>query len=154
MARSLNKAMLIGNLGSDPDVRTTSDGTKVVGFPVATNRAWIDRDGNQQERTEWHRIVGWGSLAEIAERYLTKGDRVYVEGEIQYRSYEDRDGTTRFVTEIRARELVMLGGREGNGSGDSSTPRQPEREAVTAGAAAATESFDSAGDLDDDDLPF
>src|SRR5690606_14017373 len=112
MARSLNKALLIGNLGSDPEIRTTTDGTKVAGLSVATNRNWTDREGQAQERTEWHRIVVWANLAEIAEQYLSRGDRVYIEGEIQYRSYEDRDGATRYVTEIRARELVMLGGRD------------------------------------------
>jgi single-strand DNA-binding protein len=86
MSRSLNKALLIGNLGSDPELRTTGDGTKVAGFSVATNRSWTDRDGQPQERTEWHRIVAWTNLADIAEKYLKKGDRVYIEGEIQYRS--------------------------------------------------------------------
>lgn len=138
MSRSLNKALLIGNLGSDPDVRTTPEGTMVAGFSVATNRIWIDRDGQAQERTEWHRIVAWSNLAEIAERYLGKGDRVYIEGEIQYRSYESRDGTTRFVTEIRAREIVMLGGRD-VGANSEPTEQTDERELVAAGQTSAAE---------------
>ena len=147
MARSLNKALLIGNLGADPEIRTTSDGTKVAGFSVATNRSWTARDGEAQERTEWHRVVAWSNLAEIAEQYLSRGDRVYIEGEIQYRSYEDRDGATRYVTEIRASELVMLGGR-GNGPGASS-PQGPTREPVAAGSVGEEPSA-----LPDDDLPF
>ena len=144
MARSLNKALLIGNLGSDPEIRTTSDGTKVAGLSVATNRNWTDSDGQAQERTEWHRVVAWTHLAEIAERFLSKGDRVYIEGEIQYRSYEDRDGATRYITEIRARELVMLGGGRDAGIADGGAVAEP----VPAG---------SVGDeppLMDDDLPF
>ena len=144
MARSLNKALLIGNLGSDPEIRTTSDGTKVAGLSVATNRNWTDSDGQAQERTEWHRVVAWTHLAEIAERFLSKGDRVYIEGEIQYRSYEDRDGATRYITESRARELVMLGGGRDAGIADGGAVAEP----VPAG---------SVGDeppLMDDDLPF
>jgi single-strand DNA-binding protein len=149
MARSLNKALLIGNLGSDPEIRTTTDGTKVAGLSVATNRNWTDRDGQAQERTEWHRVVAWANLAEIAEQYLSRGDRVYIEGEIQYRSYEDRDGATRYVTEIRARELVMLGGRD-NGTPEATTSEHDSaREPVAAGAVGEESTV-----LPDDDLPF
>jgi single-strand DNA-binding protein len=149
MARSLNKALLIGNLGSDPEIRATADGTRVAGFSVATNRSWTDREGQPQERTEWHRIIAWANLAELAERYLRKGDRVYLEGEIQYRSYEDREGVTRYVTEIRARELVMLGGR----NGDAPAGKQATREPAAVGSGAASEGFD-APELPEDDLPF
>lgn len=149
MARSLNKALLIGNLGSDPEIRTTTDGTKVAGLSVATNRNWTDRDGEAQERTEWHRVVAWANLAEIAEQYLSRGDRVYIEGEIQYRSYEDRDGATRYVTEIRARELVMLGGREAGASGPADPPQGDTREPVAAGAPGEDPTV-----LPDDDVPF
>ena len=149
MARSLNKALLIGNLGADPEIRTTTDGTKVAGLSVATNRNWTDRDGQAQERTEWHRVVAWANLAEIAEQYLSRGDRVYIEGEIQYRSYEDRDGATRYVTEIRARELVMLGGRD-NGASAAAVPAQADsRQPVAAGAPGEDPNV-----LPDDDLPF
>ena len=149
MARSLNKALLIGNLGSDPEIRTTTDGTKVAGLSVATNRNWTDRDGQAQERTEWHRVVAWANLAEIAEQYLSRGDRVYIEGEIQYRSYEDRDGATRYVTEIRARELVMLGARD-NGASAAAVPAQADsRQPVGAGAPGEDPNV-----LPDDDLPF
>ena len=149
MARSLNKALLIGNLGSDPEIRTTTDGTKVAGLSVATNRNWTDRDGQAQERTEWHRVVAWANLAEIAEQYLSRGDRVYIEGEIQYRSYEHRDGQTRYVTEIRARELVMLGG-QGNGASAAAVSAQNDpREPIAAGAPGEDPTV-----LPDDDLPF
>ncbi len=117
MARSLNKAMLIGNLGSDPEIRTTGNGTRVAQFSVATSRRWNDRSGQQQEKTEWHRIVVWDKLVEIVEKYVKKGDRLYVEGEIEYRSYEDKDGNTKYITEIRAREMIMLGSREGGSGG-------------------------------------
>ena len=149
MARSLNKALLIGNLGSDPEIRTTTDGTKVAGLSVATNRNWTDRDGEAQERTEWHRVVAWANLAEIAEQYLSRGDRVYIEGEIQYRSYEDRDGATRYVTEIRARELVMLGGRDVGASAAVSSAHEAPREPVAAGAPGEEPTV-----LPDDDMPF
>ena len=111
MARSLNKAMIIGNLGADPEVRSTQGGTRVATLSVATSRSWNDRSGQQQERTEWHRVVAWDRLAEICERYLKKGDRIYVEGRIEYRQWEGQDGQTRYTTEIRARDMVMLGGR-------------------------------------------
>ncbi len=117
MARSLNKAMLIGNLGSDPEIRTTGNGTRVAQFSVATSRRWNDRSGQQQEKTEWHRIVVWDKLVDIVEKYVKKGDRLYVEGEIEYRSYEDKEGVTKYITEIRAREVVLLGGA-GGGGGD------------------------------------
>jgi single-strand DNA-binding protein len=110
VARSLNKATIIGNLGADPEVRSTSGGTRVASFSVATSRSWTSREGGQQEKTEWHRIVAWAKLADVVERYLKKGDRVYVEGEIQYRQYEDKDGVTKYMTEINAREMIMLGG--------------------------------------------
>ena len=145
MARSLNKAVLIGNLGSDPDIRTTAEGTKVAGLSVATNRNWTDHEGQPQERTEWHRVVAWAGLAEIAEQYLSRGDRVYIEGEIQYRSYEDRDGATRYVTEIRARELVMLGGGREAVIADGGAVPEP----VPAGSVGGEPPL-----VDDDDLPF
>lgn len=109
MARSLNKAMIIGNLGADPEVRSTSSGTRVATLSIATNRSWTDRSGQTQEKTEWHRVVCWDKLAEICERYLSKGDQVYIEGRIEYRQWQGQDGQTRYTTEIRAREMLMLG---------------------------------------------
>jgi len=111
MARgSVNKAILIGNLGADPEIRYTNSGQAMATFSIATNRQWTDREGQKQEQTEWHRIVAWGRLAEIIERYLNKGDSVYIEGRIQTRQWEDRDGNTRYTTEVVAQEMTMLGG--------------------------------------------
>ncbi|HEX6373375.1 MAG TPA: single-stranded DNA-binding protein [Longimicrobium sp.] len=118
MSRSLNKAILIGNLGQDPEIRTTGGGQRVGQFSLATTRTWNDQSGQKQEKTEWHRIVVWGRLVDVVERYVKKGDRLYVEGEIQYRQYEDKEGVTKYTTEINLREMIMLGGgREGGGGG-------------------------------------
>lgn len=154
MSRSLNKAMIIGNLGSDPEVRSTSSGTRVATLSVATSRRWNDRSGQQQERTEWHRVVAWEGLAEVCERYLSKGDRVYVEGRIEYRQWEGDDGRTRYTTEIRAREMIMLGGR-GEGSAPSGGGRgggrpRPEPESEEEDVDFSEESLMGG----EDDLPF
>lgn len=117
MARSLNKAMLIGNLGQDPEIRTIPSGTRVAQFSLATSRRWNDKSGQQQEKTEWHRVVAWDRLVDVLERWVKKGDRIYVEGEIEYRQYEDKDGVTKYSTEIRAREVILLGGKDGGGGG-------------------------------------
>lgn len=117
MSRSLNKAILIGNLGQDPEIRTTGGGQRVAQFSLATTRTWNDQQGQKQEKTEWHRIVAWGRLVDIIERYVKKGDRLYIEGEIQYRQYDDKEGVTRYVTEINCRDMMMLGARDGGGGG-------------------------------------
>ena len=120
MSRSLNKVILIGNLGADPEVRSTSNGSRVATLSVATSRQWKNQSGEKQEKTEWHRVVLWNNkgstLADIAEKYCKKGDKVYVEGSIEYRSWQDREGQTRYTTEITARELILLSGR-GDGVG-------------------------------------
>ena len=108
---SVNKVILIGRLGSDPEIRYTADGQPVATFRIATNEVWV-KDGQKQERTEWHRIVAFGRLAEICGEYLSKGRQVYIEGRLQTRSYEDREGIKRFVTEIVALNMQMLGGRK------------------------------------------
>jgi len=109
MSRSLNKVELIGNLGGVPEVRTTADGVRVATFTLATTRRWTDRDGRLHEKTEWHKVVAWDQLVMLIERQLRKGDRVYVEGRVEYRSWEDRTGRKRQVTEILAREVIPLG---------------------------------------------
>jgi len=154
MARSLNRATLIGNLGADPELRTVGAGTRVAKLSVATGRSWTDADGNPHERTEWHRVVLWGARAEWAERYLRKGERVYVEGEIQYRSYEDGEGVTRFSTDINAREILLLGGRDHAAPAQppASAPRAPGRGTAGAGVAPAVGTRSAA--FDEDDLPF
>ncbi len=127
MARGINKVILVGNLGADPEVRYTPQGTAVANFNVATNEAYKDREGNLQEKTEWHRIVVWDRLAEIVEKYLKKGSQIYLEGSLQTRSYEDKDGVTKYVTEIKARELQILGSRDGEGGGGRSDVEYDER---------------------------
>lgn len=111
MARSLNKVSLIGNVGQDPEIRLTNSGVKVAKVSLATNRTWSDRTGQQQEKTEWHRLNFWDKLAEIVEQYVHKGDRLYVEGRIEYSQTEDDHGTVRYFTDIRVSEMVMLGGQ-------------------------------------------
>jgi single-strand DNA-binding protein len=160
VSRSLNKVTLIGNLGADPEVRSTSNGSRVATLSIATSRQWKSQSGEKQEKTEWHRVVLWNNkgstLADIAERYCKKGDKVYVEGAIEYRSWQDREGQTRYTTEIVARELILLSGK-GDG-GEAFTASAPARAA--AGASSATggkqslEEFPEALDAEDDDLPF
>lgn len=163
MSRSLNKVTLIGNLGADPEVRSTSGGGRVAQFSLATSRQWTGTDGNKQEKTEWHRCVVWNSkgqqLADVVERYLKKGDKVYVEGRVEYRQYQDKDNNTRYVTEINVRELIMLTGRSGGGdfdSDDASRARAATPEKARSAAGAATQDFEDFGSLNDeeDDLPF
>ena len=117
MARGVNKVILIGNLGKDPEMRYTQSGTAVANFTVATTESW-GKDAEKQEKTEWHNIVAWARLAEICGQYLTKGRQVYIEGRIQTRKWEDRDGNTRYTTEIVAQNMQMLGGRGEGGGGD------------------------------------
>ena len=119
MARGgVNKVIILGNVGADPELRYTPAGAAVTNFNIATNESWTDNNSERQERTEWHRIVVWGRLAEICNQYLRKGSKVYVEGRLQTRSWEGQDGQKRYTTEIVAREMQMLDGRgdaEGGG---------------------------------------
>ena len=151
MARGVNKVILIGNLGADPEVRYTPDGAPVANFNLATSESWNDRtSGEKQERTEWHRLVVWRKLAEIAGQYLKKGSKIYIEGKLQTRSWEDQSGQKRYTTEVVVNELQMLdsrgeGGGGGGGGGISRDPgpaAQPEY-GPPPGAAA-----------EEDDLPF
>jgi single-strand DNA-binding protein len=119
---SVNKAILVGNLGKDPELRYTPSGTAVCTFSLATTDRFKNKQGEQQDRTEWHNIVVWAGLAEICGKYLTKGKQVYLEGRIQNRSYDDRDGNKRYISEIVVSEMQMLGraGEQGGGSGGGS----------------------------------
>ena len=143
MANSVNKAILVGRLGKDPEVKYTQGGTPVAKFTLATNEVWKDQNGEKQERTEWHNIVAWTRLAEICGQYLTKGSRVYVEGRIQTRSWEDKEGNKRYITEIRADNLVMLSGK--------SEEARPEKSAA---AAASSDGSSADPEITDDDIPF
>lgn len=116
----VNKAILVGNLGRDPELRTTPNGQSVVNFTLATSETWTDKSGERVERTEWHRIVAWGRTAEMCNQYLSKGRTVYVEGRIQTREWEDKDGNKRYTTEINANTVNFIGPRtSGGGGGDS-----------------------------------
>jgi single-strand DNA-binding protein len=106
---SVNKVILIGNLGADPELRYTATGTAVANFNIATKDSWTGKDGNKEERTEWHRVVAWARLGEICGEYLVKGKQVYIEGKLRTRSWEDRDGNKRYTTEILAQTMQMLG---------------------------------------------
>ena len=185
MSRSLNKVMLIGNLGADPEVRSTNNGTRVATLSLATSRQWTTQGGEKQEKTEWHRCVVWNrrqsGLADVVEKYLKKGDRIYVEGRIEYRTWQDREGQTRYTTEINVQDMVMLSGR-GDGGGAGGAPPADRAEKGGRRAAAPTaekgavagagggagagagsgetpakdsfEDFPEALDEEDDDLPF
>jgi single-strand DNA-binding protein len=116
--RGINKVILIGNLGGDPELKYTPSGAAVTNFTVATNESWMDGKGERQEKTEWHRIVVWGKLAEICKEYLKKGSKVFIEGRLQTRSWDGPDGNKRYTTEIVARDMQMLDTREGGRPGD------------------------------------
>lgn len=167
MSRSLNKVTLIGNLGNDPEVRSTSGGNRVATFSLATSRSWNGPAGDRQEKTEWHRCVVWNTktsqLADIVEKYVKKGDKLYVEGRIEYRQWQDKEGQTRYSTEINVRELIMLTGKSGGGDfdGDSASGAARPRAAAAATKTAAAsktgtefEDFPGALQDEDDDLPF
>src|SRR3954471_7692120 len=146
MSRSLNKVTLIGNLGNDPEVRSTTGGNRVATFSLATSRSWNDASGAKQEKTEWHRCVVWNTknsqLADIVEKYVKKGDKLYVEGRIEYRQWQDKENQTRYSTEINVRELIMLGGGRGGGargfSGESDAESNGSRSRTAAPAKAKT----------------
>ena len=123
----LNKALLIGNLGSDPEINYTQSGTAVANLSIAMSERWKDKDGNQQEKTEWHRVVAFGRLAEICGEYLAKGSKIYIEGRIQTRQWEDKDGNKRYTTEIVAREVKFLDGKEQNQGGSQGQKQQEQK---------------------------
>ncbi len=161
MSRSLNKVTLIGNLGSDPEVRSTANGSKVATLSVATSNQWKDKSGEKQEKTEWHRVILWNSqyrkLADVAEQYCKKGDKIYVEGAIEYRSWQDREGQTRYTTEIKANEIILLGGKGGSSEGAPSRASASAPAKAAGGTGGKEESFSDfpeALDSEDDDLPF
>jgi len=149
MARGINKVILIGNLGNDPEVRYTAGGAAVSNISVATSESWKDKEtGEQQDRTEWHRVVFFGRLAEIVAEYLKKGSQIYVEGRLQTRKWQDKEGNDRYSTEIVASEMQMLGGRGGGAAAGQSAP-PPQAESKSPAGKAAADS-----DFVDDDIPF
>jgi single-strand DNA-binding protein len=144
MATGINKVILVGNLGKDPEIRRLDSGVKTATFSLATTENYKNKEGQKVEHTEWHNIVLWRGLAEVAENYLKKGNQVYIEGRIRRRDYEDKDGVKRYVTEIVADNLTMLGGprREGNGEEYVASAKTDVVEGVTEGT------------QQEDDLPF
>jgi single-strand DNA-binding protein len=160
---SVNKVILIGNLGKDPEVRYAPSGSAICNVSIATSRQWKDKAGEKKEETEWHRVVFYDRMAEIAGEYLKKGRPVYVEGRLKYGKYTDKDGVERYTTDIVATEMQLLGGREGGGGGDDEGAYSRNREAAPSRAPASRESAPSrapaakpAGNFDDmdDDIPF
>ncbi len=148
MARGINKVIIVGNLGQDPETRYMPSGSAVTNFTVATNESWKDKQtGEQKDRTEWHRVAMFGRLAEIAAEYLRKGSQVYIEGKLRTRKWQDRDGKDRYTTEIIADEMQMLGGRGGGGSAPMSSDSEPASAPAGAPPAPPADDFD-------DDIPF
>jgi single-strand DNA-binding protein len=148
---SVNKAILVGNLGKDPELRYTPSGTAVCTFSLATTDRFKNKQGEQQDRTEWHNIVAWAGLAEICGKYLTKGKQVYIEGRIQNRSYDDRDGNKRYISEIVASEMQMLSraGEQGGGSSGSGSSSRPTTPSEDYSSDSQEPPFNP-----DDDIPF
>jgi single-strand DNA-binding protein len=154
MARGVNKVILVGNLGKDPEVRYMPNGNAVANITLATTESWKDKQsGEQQEKTEWHRIVMFRRLGEIAGEYLKKGSQVYIEGKLQTRKWQDNSGNDRYTTEIVASEMQMLGGRGGGGSAGFSGDSAPAQAAAPAQSAPAPAPAAAGGDFDDD-IPF
>ena len=161
MARGINKVILVGNMGNDPEVRATTTGSRVATISIATSESWTDKNtGQKQEKTEWHRVVFFNRLAEIVEQYLTKGSQVYVEGRLQTRKWQDQNGQDRYTTEVVASEMQMLGGRGGGGGEggfQSTAPMDPPAAKSAPATAPAAKPPAAAGGPDinfDDDIPF
>jgi single-strand DNA-binding protein len=153
MAGGVNKVILVGRLGADPDMRYTPSGQGVCELRVATSESWNDKNGQRQERTEWHRVVVWGKRAEICSKYLSKGRQVYIEGRIQTRNYDDKEGNKRYITEVIANDVQFLGGgREGGGREKSDEAPPPPSDAEFGGYGGGGGGGGGGGP--DDDIPF
>jgi single-strand DNA-binding protein len=151
MASGVNKVLLIGRLGGDPEVRYTTNGGAVANFNLATNENWTDKNGQKQERTEWHRIVIWGKMAELCGQYLSKGRQAYVEGRLQTREWNDKDGNKRYTTEIVAQNIQFLGG-QGERASSTSINNDFAPSAGLEGALGGDQN--SGGGMADDEVPF
>ena len=157
MARGINKVILIGNLGADPETRAMPSGSQVANLRIATSESWRDKtSGEQQERTEWHRVALFGRLAEIAAEYLRKGSQVYIEGSLRTRKWQDKQGNERYSTEIIGNEMEMLGGRGGAGAGGAPGASAPGRSAEPSYAeeSGGSSAGSGRGEDFDDDIPF
>lgn len=155
MARGINKVILIGNLGRDPEVRYTTSGAAVANVTIATSESWKDKQtGEPQERTEWHRVVFFARLAEIVGEYLKKGSKVYVEGRLQTRKWQDQSGQDRYSTEVVANEMQMLDSRGGGGSGNFDQSKPPASRSADGGGAGGAAGGGAPAEDFDDDIPF
>ncbi|PSQ82014.1 MAG: single-stranded DNA-binding protein [Bacteroidetes bacterium QS_1_63_11] len=160
MARSVNKVILVGNLGDDPELRYTNSGAAVCNMSLATNESYTDQDGNEVQQTEWHDVVAWERLGEICEEYLSKGSQVYFEGKLQTNEWEDRDGNMRYSTEVKARDMMFLdsnrqGAGDQGGRGGGSQPGSPGGRRPGGGSAGGGEEQSEDDTFEpDDDLPF
>ncbi len=152
---SVNKVILVGNLGRDAEMRYTPGGAAVATLNLATTEVWNDKAGQKQEKTEWHRIVLWGKTAESLNEYLTKGKQIYVEGRLQTRQWDDKDGNKRYTTEIRGDRIVLLGGGGGGGGGARQQTRSTGAGAGGGGGAPMDDPMgEPVSELTDDDIPF
>ena len=153
---SLNKVMLIGNLGKDPEVRAIPSGVKVANFSIATSESYTNKEGQKVDKTEWHNIVMWRGLAEVAEKYLKKGSQVFVEGRLQTRSWDDQNGNKRYTTEVVADNMVMLGRPRDSGGGDAGGSEGYSRRESPAAFAKSPNAMAGSGlpPAPEDDLPF
>jgi single-strand DNA-binding protein len=156
MSGSLNKVMIIGNLGKDPEIRTIPSGAKVANFSIATNEGYTDKSGNKVDKTEWHRIVMWRGLADVAEKYLRKGSTVFVEGKLTTRTWDDQNGQKRYTTEILANQMQMLGGKRDGGSDfGGGMPQEPAADNnQQSNFNSSPSEFSSMPPAQEDDLPF
>ncbi len=157
MARGINKVILVGNIGKDPEVRYTASGSAITNISIATSESWRDKtSGEQQERTEWHKVVFFNRLAEIAGEYLKKGSQVYVEGSLRTRKWQDQSGQDRYTTEIVANEMQMLGGRGGNEGADRPAQGKKGFRDSPSSSQGASEPppFDESDGFAEDDIPF
>ena len=151
---SVNRVILIGNLGKDPELRYTPSGAAVATFSLATTERYKDKDGNKQQKTNWHNVVAWRQLAEICGKFLHKGKQVYIEGKIQTRTYDDRDGNKKYITEIVADQMQMLGSKDDHGgqsSGYQATTHKPAQQPAQQGQQPA---YEEPTYNDDDEIPF
>jgi single-strand DNA-binding protein len=150
MGKSINKVILVGRLGRDPELKYTASGTPFCRFSIATDESWTDKgSGEKTERTEWHNIVAWDKLGEICGNYLAKGRMVYIEGSLQTREWDDQEGNKRKTTEVRARDMVLLGGPPGEGGA-----RRPASGMTSPGSSTTSGESSGGGPATDDDIPF
>jgi single-strand DNA-binding protein len=156
MARGVNKVILVGHLGQDPETRSTPGGTTVTNIRIATSEGWRDKQsGEMKERTEWHSVVMWDKLGQIASEYLKKGSQVYIEGRLQTRKWQDKNGNDRYTTEVVASDMQMLGGRGGGASQETRDTRRADESApARGGGGSASAAVGSGGGDFDDDIPF